>query len=115
MKPRMVVPIRGVLNLFSNLIANIIMYSKKQLLLDIHDLVEKYIQQELSARLGEPDDDEISITVVSDSEGDDIDTATGDIWDVENQKIVGRKNLETKQKEFFDGYVPPRLKEMQSN
>lgn len=85
-------------------------YTKQQLLLDIHDLVERYIEQELAARLPQDivPDEANEIAVVSDSEGDDIDENTGDIWVLETQTIVGRKNLQTKEKEWFNGYVPPR-------
>lgn len=74
------------------------MYTKQQLFTDINELVERYIEQELALKLPAVVAD---IVVESDSEGDNVDTNTGDIWDLDNQKIVGRK-LESKQKEWFD-------------
>jgi hypothetical protein len=73
-------------------------YTKMDLLNDIHNLVEKYLEQELAAHTSV---DKAEITVESDSEGDDVDLSSGDIWDVKTQTIVGRKNLTTKQKIWF--------------
>ena len=74
-------------------------YTKQDLLNDIHDLVEKYIAQELAAQT--VTDEAGEIIVESDSEGDDVDTQTGDIWDLKNQKIIGRMDLKTKTKTWF--------------
>ncbi len=79
-------------------------YTKQELLNDIHDLVEKYITQELEARMPAEiimSEDPAEVIVESDSEGDDIDTTTGDIWDIKNQIIVGRKDLKSKTKMWF--------------
>ena len=86
--------------------------SKADLLVQIHDLVEQYIEQELSARysniLQENNaDEEFDVVVESDSDGDDIDTNTGDIWDLEKQEIIGTKDLKTGQKVFFSEQSTP--------
>jgi hypothetical protein len=72
------------------------------LLNDIHGLVEKYLEQELAAMIPPEIDDEAEVLVMSDSEGDDVDTVTGDIWDVEAQEIIGQKDLKTGKKTWFN-------------
>lgn len=82
-------------------------YTKEQLLFDINDLVERYLEQELTgmqemlSQALSNDDAEGEIVVESDSEGDDIDMRTGDIWDLNNQEIIGRKDLESGTKTWF--------------
>ena len=81
-------------------------YTKQQLLLDIHDLVERYLEQELCAMQAmvaatNTTTPSADIEVESDSEGDDVDMNTGDIWDLDKQEIVGRKDLKSGKKEWF--------------
>jgi hypothetical protein len=78
-------------------------YTKTDLLNDIHELVEKYIEQELTEMLGQEQD--AQVIVVSDSEGDDIDMTSGDIWNLQTQNIIGTKDLRTGKKSWFD-FVP---------
>lgn len=81
--------------------------TKADLLVQIHDLVERYIEQELAARYSEvTGDEDANIVVESDSDGDDIDKATGDIWNLETQEIIGTKNLKTGEKTFFEMETP---------
>ena len=75
-------------------------YSKLQLFNDINELVERYVEQEISAMV--PLDAEADVLVASDSEGDDIDIASGDIWDLENQEVIGQKDMQTGKKTWFD-------------
>jgi hypothetical protein len=76
-------------------------YTKAQLFNDINDLVERYITEQLllkSASTGEDDPSEVKVE--QDNDGDYIDPKTGDIWDLENQCIIGSKNLQTGEKTF---------------
>ena len=76
-------------------------YTKMDMLNDINMAVERYIEQELAAMIPPDNDDDIEIIVCSDSEGDDIDTTSGDIWNLETQEIIGQKDLKTGKKIWF--------------
>ena len=67
---------------------------------DIHNLVEKYIEQELAKMLPDQDEDDVEVEV--DEDGDYIDRLTGNIWDLDAQEIIGEKNMSTGEKTFYD-------------
>lgn len=76
--------------------------TRYELLMEIDRLITAF----LDARAPEPDgraepDDEAQVEVFSDSDGDDVDPLTGDIWDLEAQCVIGRKDPETKEKQWF--------------
>ena len=73
------------------------------LLTNIGEMVEQYIEQEIAARMPMFEDDALEdrIVVVSDSDGDNVDPVCGDIWDLSSQTIVGRKDLKTGEKLWF--------------
>ena len=68
-------------------------YTKLELFNDINALVERYITQELAAHM--PAELDADVTVEPDEQGDHIDLATGDIWDLEKQEVIGVKDLKT--------------------
>jgi hypothetical protein len=80
-------------------------YSKVDLLNDIHELVEKYITQELSSYYeGQLDQDGIDeIAVEEDSDGDLVDNETGNIWNLDTQEIIGWKDPLTGEKTWNEG------------
>ena len=80
-------------------------FTKADLLNEINTLVERYIEQELAAMIppDQNDGQDVEVIVESDSEGHDVDLVTGDIWDLENQTIIGQKDLKTGKKTLFAG------------
>lgn len=76
-------------------------YTKADLFNDIHQLIEKYVEQEFAKLLPDIAEEE-EVQVEQDEEGDYIDRLTGNIWDLDAQEIIGEKNMKTGEKTWYN-------------